>query len=121
MPDLLNERQGLPIESMFHANDHCRVLQAADFSQIESIFAGHLHQIAYPQTHSGWSWRETDAQQLPIETMEKSLVPLTVGQTANRNLLILPIRHNLHQCSIGPNLWRTHSRGALTRAAFTLM
>ena len=100
MPDLLDERQRLPIECMFNANNHCLVLPAADFTKIESLCAANLDQVARIQTHSGRNRRQIDPQQLTIQTAEKRRLSVAIRQTANRNLLILLARHSLKQCSI---------------------
>jgi hypothetical protein len=100
MPDLLDERQRLPIKRMFNANNHCLVLPAADFSEIESFCAANLDEIARIPTHSGGSGRQIDPQQVTTQTAEQSRLSVAIRQTANRNLLILLARHTLRQCII---------------------
>jgi hypothetical protein len=95
MPDLLDERQRLPIKRMFNANNHCLVLPAADFSQIESFRTADLDEIARVQTHSGRNRRQIDPQQVTIQTAEQSCLSVAIRQTANRNLLILLVQHTL--------------------------
>lgn len=80
MPDLLDERQCLTIKRMFDADNYRFALPAADFSEIKSFRASNLHQITRIQTCFTWIRRQIDAQQVTIQTVEKSRMSIAIRQ-----------------------------------------